>query len=172
MRGNVKAVQHMQRLARFGRDHRQVGPPHVGADKAQARNHRLPQGRQAPAQGGFGAALAHPQQTPARAVDLVDHRQEIIRPLALAPMDFVHPNRLDAFELAVGQAPVDKPRHRPIDAFPTGAKGPGRFPPGQPPRHSGKGSTSWRGSPAACPHSRAPARPPPRAADTAPAGGA
>ncbi len=52
-------------------------------------------------------------------------------------MDFVHPNRLDAFELAVGQAPVDKPRHRPIDAFPTGAKAPGRFPPGQP-RPAGK----------------------------------
>ena len=98
MRGDVKAVQHMQRLARFGRNHGQVRPPHVGADKAQSLNHRLPQGRQASAQGGFGAPFAHPQQTATMAVNLVNDRQEVIGPLALAPVDFINPNGLDPFQ--------------------------------------------------------------------------
>src|SRR5208282_4955650 len=72
------------------------------------------------------------------AVDLVDHRQEIIGPLAFAPMDFVHADGLDAFQLAMRQTPLHKPLHRAIDAFPTGAKGPGRLPPRQPPRPTGK----------------------------------
>ncbi len=72
------------------------------------------------------------------AVNLVNHRQEIIRPLALAPMNLIHADGLDAFELAVRQAPLHKPLHRAIDAFPTGAKGPRRLPPGQPPRPAGK----------------------------------
>jgi hypothetical protein len=49
-------------------------------------------------------------------------------------MNLVHPNRLDAFELAVRQAPLHKPLHRAIDAFPTGVEGPRRLPPRQSPR--------------------------------------
>ncbi len=128
----------MQRLARFGGDHGQVRPPHVGTDKTQARNHRLPQGCQAPAQGGLGAPLAHPQQTAAMAVDLVNDGQEIVGPLAPAPMNLVHADGLDAFEFAVGQTPLHKPLHRAIDAFPTGVEGPRRLPPRQPPRPAGK----------------------------------
>ncbi len=72
------------------------------------------------------------------AVDLVDDRQEIIRPFAFAPMNLVHADGLDAFEFAVGQAPLHKPLHRAIDAFPTGAKDPCRLPPRQPPRPAGQ----------------------------------
>ena len=71
-------------------------------------------------------------------VDLVNDRQEVISPLAFAPMNLVHPNGLDAFELAVRQAPLHKPLHRAIDAFPTGVEGPRRLPPRQPPRPAGQ----------------------------------
>ncbi len=100
----------------------------------------------------FGAPPPTHNSRRARAVDLVDHRQEIIRPLALAPMISSTPIDSMPLELAAGQAPLDKPRHRAINAFPTGAKNPGPSPAKTAAAPSGKGSTSWRGSPAACPH--------------------
>jgi len=138
VRGDVKTVQHMQGMACLGRDHGQIRPPHVAAHKTQSLHDRLSQSRQAPAQGGFGPALSHPQQTATMAVNLVNDRQEIIGPLALAPMDFIDPDRPDPFQYPVGQAPLHKPLDRAIDAFPTGAKGPRRFAPRQPPRPAGE----------------------------------
>ena len=66
-------------------------------------------------------------------VDLVDHRQKIIRPLALTPMDFVHAHRPDLCQFPVRQAPLHKPFHRTINTFPTRAKGPRGLAPRQPP---------------------------------------
>src|SRR2546426_11419610 len=71
-------------------------------------------------------------------VNLVDHRQEIVRPLALAPVNLVHAERANVFQLAMRQAPLNKPLHRAIDAFPTGSKGPRRLSPRQPPRPTGQ----------------------------------
>src|SRR5207247_9409003 len=39
------------------------------------------------------------------AVNLVDHRQEIVRPLALAPVNLVHAERANVFQLPMRQAP-------------------------------------------------------------------
>ena len=58
-------------------------PEQVAAHKRQAFDDVLSQCRQAPARGGLRAPLAHPQQTPPISVDMVNDRQEIIRPLAL-----------------------------------------------------------------------------------------
>ncbi len=54
---DVKPIQHMQRLASLCGDHVQVRSPHVGADKAQSRNHLWPQCRQTPAQRGLSPSL-------------------------------------------------------------------------------------------------------------------
>jgi hypothetical protein len=72
------------------------------------------------------------------AVDLVNDDQKIVRPFAFAPMQFVHADGPDAFELAMGQAPLHKPLHRTIHALPTGVEGPGRLPPRQSPCPAGK----------------------------------
>ena len=58
-------------------------PPHVAADETQPPDHLRPQRLETPAQGRLRAPLADPQQTPAMSVNLVNHGQEIIRPLAL-----------------------------------------------------------------------------------------
>jgi hypothetical protein len=71
-------------------------------------------------------------------VNLVDHRQETIGALAPAPMNLVHADRMDVFQLPVGQAPSHKPFHRAIDTFPTGAKNLCGLAPRQSPRPAGK----------------------------------
>ena len=58
--------------------------------------------------------------------------------MAPAPIDFVDPDGPDPFQYTVRQAPLHKPLDRAIDAFPTGAKGPRRLAPGQPPRPTGE----------------------------------
>src|SRR6266436_8518592 len=72
------------------------------------------------------------------AIYLVNHRQEIVRPLAPAPMDLVHADGMNGFQFAVRQAPLHKPLHRAIDTFPTGLEGSCRLAPRQPARPAGK----------------------------------
>jgi len=72
------------------------------------------------------------------AINLVNDGQKSIRPLALAPVDFIDADGPDPFQYPVRQAPLHKPLDRAIDTFPTGAKGPRRLPPRQPPRPAGK----------------------------------
>src|SRR5271155_2267631 len=91
-----------------------------------------------PAQGGLGAFWPQPQQTPAMTVNLVNDGQKSIRPLALAPVDFINPDGPDPLQDPVRQAPLHKPLDRAINAFPTGAKGPRRLPPRQSPRPAGQ----------------------------------
>ncbi len=124
----------MQRVAHSRGNHVQVRSPHVAAHKLHPTDHLLTQGCQAPAQGRLGAPLAHPQQPPTMTVNLVDHRQEIVRSFTPAPVNLVHSDGLDADQLSVRQAPFHKPFHRAINTFPTGAKGPRRLAPRQPPR--------------------------------------
>ena len=52
--------------------------------------------------------------------------------------------RLFRLKLPVGQTPFYKPFHRMVNGFPTGLKGPSRFPPGQPTRPPGQ-ETHHRG---------------------------
>lgn len=135
---NVKTVQHVQRVAHPRGNHIQVRPPHVATHKLQTADHFRAQGGQASAQGRLGAPLAHPQQSPTMPVNLVDHRQKIIRTLAPAPVNLIDADGVNVDQLPVHQTPFHKPFHRAINAFPTGAKYPRRFAPGQPPRPSGK----------------------------------
>ena len=89
-------------------------------------------------QSGLGAALSHPQQPSAMTIDLVNDRQEIVGPLALAPVNLVHAEGANVFQVAMRQAPLNKPRHRAIDAFPTSSKDPCGLSPRQPPSPTGQ----------------------------------
>ena len=72
--GDAETVEHVQRLTGLGRDHLEVGLPHVTAYKTQPLDHLGSEYLEASMQGGLGASLAYPQQTPASGVDLVDDR--------------------------------------------------------------------------------------------------
>src|SRR5271169_6473735 len=80
-------------------------------------------------------------------VDLIDHGEKLVRPLALSPMDFVNPYRPHLLQLTLRQSPLDKPFHRAIHRFPTGLKYLGRLPPAQPPcparQEPHHGSRDW-----------------------------
>jgi hypothetical protein len=97
-------------------------------------DHFRPEGLQTAPQRGLRAPLAHPQQTPAAGVDLVDDGQEIVSPQAASPVNLVDSDGSDPAELPVLQAPLHKPLHRPEDRFPTGQEHTRRFPPTHPPR--------------------------------------
>ena len=131
MRGNVEAIQDVQGVRDLGGEDAQVGLPHVAADEAQTADDLGAQRGQAPAQGGLRAALPHPKQAAAVGVDLVDDRQEVLGAQALAPVDLIHAEGFDPFELAMGQAPLNEPVDRTVDGFPTGLEGLGGFAPRQ-----------------------------------------
>jgi hypothetical protein len=67
-------------------------------------------------------------------VDLIDDGQEVVSSQPAPPMDLIDSDGFDPLQLAMRQAPLDKPFHRSIHRFPTGLEGPRRFPPTQPPR--------------------------------------
>ena len=67
-------------------------------------------------------------------VDLIKDRQEITRPQTATPVNFVHPDRLHASQLAVRQAPGDEPFHRAIHRLPTHLEHFRRLAPTQPSR--------------------------------------
>src|SRR5260370_6166548 len=66
-------------------------------------------------------------------VDLVNDGQKVVRPQTASPMNLVYADGFDPVQLAVRQAPLDKPFHRPVDRFPTGQKHARGFPPTHPP---------------------------------------
>ena len=72
MAGDMETIQHVQSLTGLGREDLQVGFPHVAAHKPQPFYHLRPQGFQSPPQRGLRAPASHPQQAPARRVELVD----------------------------------------------------------------------------------------------------
>ena len=132
MARDMESIQHVQSMAGLGRDDFQVGLPHITADKTQSADDFRSQCLQTPPQRGLRTPAAHPQQTPASGVDLVDHRQEVVRLQAAPPVNFVYANGFDPTQLTVRQAPLHKPFHRPIYRFPTGLERSRRFPPSQP----------------------------------------
>src|SRR5215467_2074828 len=132
--GDMEAVQHMQGWSELSGDNLQVGFPHVAAHKTQSLDDLWPQHLQSPPQRSLRTSTPHPQQAPAVRVDLVDDGQKVVGPQAAAPMNLVHPEGFDPAQLAMRQAPLDKPFHRAIDRFPTGLERPPCFPPTQPSR--------------------------------------
>lgn len=108
VRGDVKAVQDVERVTDFGGDDLEVRFPHVAADKAQAIDDLRSERRQPQAQRGLSATRPHPQQTPAVAVNLVDDGQEVFRAQSFAPVNLVDADGLDPFQLAMGQAPLEQ----------------------------------------------------------------
>jgi len=131
MARDMESIQHVQSLTGLGGDDFQVGLPHVAAHKTQPFDNLRPQCLQASPQRGLRAPSSHPQQAPARPVDLVDDGQEVVGLQAASPMNLVHSDRLDPAQFPVCQAPLDKPFHRPIHRLPTGLEGSRRFPPTQ-----------------------------------------
>jgi len=87
---NVKAVQDVQGLSGLLGHHRQIGLPHVAAHVAQTTDHLRPQFFQAPSQRGLAPSPAHPQQTTAMFIDLVNHRQKLVGPFPLTPVNLVN----------------------------------------------------------------------------------
>jgi len=132
VRGDVKAVEDVERVTRLGGDDLEVGLPHVAADKTQAADDFRSEGGQPPAQGRLGAARPNPKQTAAVAVDLIDDGQEVLRTQSLAPVNLVDADGFDSFQFAMRQTPLDKPIHGAVDGLPTGLEGPSRFTPRQP----------------------------------------
>ena len=133
MQGDVEAVQHVQRVTRFGGDHLQVGLPHVAANKAQPADHLGSQRRQTPTQRGLRPTPPHPQQPPTVTINLVNDGQKVSRPHTLAPVDLVQPDGLNSLQFPVRQTPSHKPFHRTINGLPTGLKSLRRLSPRQPP---------------------------------------
>src|SRR5665811_499118 len=123
MAGDMESIQHVQSLGSLGCNDFQVGLPHVAAHKTQPFYDLWPQCLQAPPQGGLRPPPSDPQQAPASGVDLVDHSQEVVRFQTVSPMNLVYADGFDPAQLAVRQAPLNKPFHRPIDRFPTSLEG-------------------------------------------------
>jgi hypothetical protein len=94
--GDMEAIQHMQRLSRFGGKNVEIGLPHIAADEAQPLDHRRPKRLQALPECLLRASLADPQQPPATGVDLIDQGQEVVCLHLMAPVNLVHTDRLDA----------------------------------------------------------------------------
>jgi len=131
VRGDVEAIQDVQRLAQVGGDHAQIGFPHVTADKAHPLEDLRSERGQPTTQRGLGSSRTDPEQPAAVGVDLIDDGEEIVRPQPLAPVNLVDPDGMHGLQDAVSQTPLDKPIHRAVDRFPTDAKSPGRFAPRQ-----------------------------------------
>ena len=77
-------------------------------------------------------------------VDLVDDRQKVFRAQALAPVDLVHADGPHIGQFPVGQAPLHKPVHRPINGFPTRLERARCFPPREAPGPLGQKSHHGR----------------------------
>jgi len=153
MPGDVEPIQHMQSVAGLCGDDLQIGFPHVAAHEPQTFYDLRPQRSQAAPQGGLCAPFTYPEQTPAAGVDLVNDGQKVIGAQTVAPVNLIHSDGFDSTQLAVRQAPLDKPFHRAIDGFPTGLEHPRRFPPTQSPRpprqesHHGAGNRTFAVTP-------------------------
>ncbi len=151
--GDVEAVQDMQGVGDLGGQDAQVGLPHVATDKTQAADDLRSEHGQPPAQGRLGPTWSHPKQTAAVAVDLVNDGQEVFGAQSLAPVDLVDAEGFEPFELAMRQAPLDKPVYGAVDGLPTGLEGPGRFAPRQAAGpagqedHHGDGDRAFAGAP-------------------------
>lgn len=85
--GNVKTIQHLQILPRLRCNHCQTKPANVAADKLQPPNHFPAQSRQVTPQGRLRPPPSHPQQPTKAQVNLVDHGQKTVSPIALAPVE-------------------------------------------------------------------------------------
>ena len=138
--------------------------------KRKPADHLRSQRRQAPAQGGLGAFLPHPQQTPAMTVDLVNDGQKSYSPPCSCPNEF-HPRRWTR-SLPVSGAPGPIAQTTPPSdrRIPNWCQRPAPSPARTAAAPSGTESTSWRWSPAACHRSRERARPPRHAPGSGPAG--
>lgn len=137
---HVKAIHHMHRVSGHRGDDRQIGLPHVAADESKAGDNLRSEDRQPLAQRRLGSLLSNPEQAASARVDLVDDRQEIGGPFALAPVDLVDADGCDSHQFAVCQSPFDEPFDRAMHRFPTGMKDACRLAPRHPPRPRGQES--------------------------------
>src|SRR4030095_11855433 len=141
----MEAIEYVQRMAGLLGDDLEISLPHVRADEAQLSRALASQPAEE-AQECLGLAmLADPQQAPGSRIELVDDGQELI---ALLPGDLVDADRREALQTAVGQAPLDRPRHRPEDRIPTGVEGLGHLFPRQALSPAGKEPDVGLGQPA------------------------
>lgn len=99
---DVEAVEHVHGVAGTLGDHREVGPPHVGADEAQGGAAGGAEPVEEPVERRGPAFPADPQQSPAMVVDLVDEGQVALPATA---GEFVDADGLDVGEVAVGESP-------------------------------------------------------------------
>ena len=107
--GHVEAVQHVHSAGCLACDDLQIGLPHVAADELQPLRPGLSELPEEHQQRLLLSVLAHPEQAPNPAVNLVHHRQELVPTL---PKHLVHADGSDTFEVAMREAPVDGHLHR------------------------------------------------------------
>src|SRR6202041_754529 len=136
--GDMESVEHIQRMAGLGGNHLQVRLPHVAAYKLQAFYKFWSELLQPQSKRLRRAPLADPKQAFTPGIDLVDDGQEVIRLLAVSPVNLVYPDEFNAVPFAVKQAILHKPLHRTVDRLPTGSEHRGRLAPAEPSRPAGK----------------------------------
>jgi len=106
MLGDVEAVEDVERMASFLRDHLQIRLPHVAADEPEGGGPVPPKPAEERQQGFDAALLADPQQALASAIDLIDERQV---PVAALPLNFVDPESPRSRADPHGRGPTLRP---------------------------------------------------------------
>lgn len=119
----------------FGND-RQIGFPHIAANKSQVLTPLLPKPVEEPAERFGGAVGADPKQAPFSLVKLIHQGDELI--LAFPPADFVGSDCRDSVEITMFKSPGDRHFHRTEDTVPTGFEYFSHFLPTQPFTPSGQ----------------------------------
>src|SRR5712691_4809634 len=135
MLGDVEAVEDVERMASFLRDHLQIRLPHVAADEPQDSGPVPPKPAEERQQGFDAALLADPQQALASDIDLIDERQVAV---AALPLNFVDPDRLDPAQIHMGAAPRHGHRDRAEHLVPTRVEDLGDLTPTEPLRPAGE----------------------------------
>ncbi len=109
--------------------------------------------------------FADPQQSLRALVDLIDQRQVLVASL---PLHFVHANRRDARQVAMGQAPRNRVFYRAKHVLPGRAERLGHSLPGEPLGPARQEPAVRRGQASACRRTRELARPVRRTSDSRP----
>src|SRR6266404_847646 len=119
-RGDVVAIENVQRpLGPLG-DHVQVRLPHIRTDELDQTTALRAEPQKELSQARFLTVLADEQQTHHALIDLIDQGQK----LALLPVDLIDPQRRDSAQVHARPTPVDGHFHRAKHTLPAGFESP------------------------------------------------
>ena len=128
--GNMKVVEHVERIVQHGGDAVEIGLPHVGADDLDFGTTLRAEGLEVAGE-RLGIPIPDDAEKPlAAAVDLIDESHVFV---ALAVRYLVDADGGDTIKITVFEAVIDDPFHRPADGVPFGMEAGGGFLPAQAP---------------------------------------